>query len=303
MGARFAASHLTLPPSGTDAMFSTVARFAVALMLLTPAIAVAQNAERQGVPERQTLSLDGVLQGAQQGLLQVVSDGGEPWLIKVEARPDAILYQAAADPGWLQPGMYVQFKGTFNKHGKSTAPLTEVTVFTPNETTSLGAFPDRGAEAAGDQLFAETRPEPKVKPKPVQPETLSLNIAGRVAGVEQGKIRVAAGDAVVEAELDEKTAVSVDLNNIVLARPGDKISVNGWYVQKGQGLANRLLVRAAQPLTKPKKERVIVSPEDRKKALDALDDLSAGDAGGRDAKAPQDEDKDESPKTPAPKDE
>jgi hypothetical protein len=285
-------------------MFSSpVARIAVGLMLLTPAVAGAQNAERPGVPERQTLSLDGVLQGAQQGLLQVVSDGGEPWLIKVEARPDAVTYQASADPGWLQPGMYVRFKGTFNKHGKSAAPVSEITVFTPNETTPLGAFPEQGPEAAGGELFADTKPEPKTKPKPAQPEALSLNVAGRVAGVEQGKIRVAAGDAVVEAALDEKAKVSVDLSNIALAKPGDKISVNGWYLQKGQGWANRLLVRAAQPLTKPKKERVIVSPEDRKKAFDALDDLSAGDAPQRDPSAPKEDDKDESPKEPAKKDE
>jgi hypothetical protein len=282
-------------------MFSTpLARIAVALLALSPAAAPAQNKERPGVPERQNLSLDGVLQGIQQGLLQVVSDGGEPWLIKVEARPDAVIYQASADAGWLQPGMYVQFEGTFNKHGKSTAPISQLTVFTPNESTPIGAFPDR-AEAAGGELFADTRPEPP-KARPKQPETLSLKVAGRVAGVEQRKIRVAAGDAVVEAELAEKADIAVDLNNIVLARPGDKVSVNGWYVQKGQGWANRLLVRAAQPLANPKKERVIVSAEERKKALDALDDLSAGDAAPR-AAAPKDDEKDEPPQSPAKKDE
>jgi hypothetical protein len=276
-------------------------RFIAGLLLLFPAAAGAQNPERQGGLERQNLSLDGVLQGFHQGLLQVVSDGGEPWLIRVEARPDAIAYQASAEPGWLQPGMYVQFRGVFNKHGKSTAPISQLRVFTPSDSTPLGAFPERAAEAGGE-LFAETRPEPKAKPK-AQPETVSLNVAGRVAGVEQGKIRVAAGDAVVEAELGEKAAISVDLNNLVLARPGDKISVNGWYVQKGQGWGNRLLVRAAQPLASVKKERIAVSAEDRKKAFDALDDLSAGDSPSRREGASQEEAKKEALTTPAKKDE
>jgi hypothetical protein len=197
--------------------------------------------------------------------------------------------------------MYVQFKGTFNKNGKSTAPISQVTVFTPSDSTPLGAFPDRAGEAAAGELFAESNPEPKAKPK-AQPEILPLNVAGRIAGVEQGKIRVAAGDAVIEAELAEKATISVDLNNIVLARPGDKVSVNGWYLQKGQGWATRLLVRAAQPLANPKKDRVVVSPEERKKALDALEDLSAGDSASRGGNA-NEEAKKESPEKPTETDE
>jgi hypothetical protein len=68
------------------------------------------------------------------------------------------------------------------------------------------------------------------------------------------------------------------MNNYALARPGDKVSVNGWYLHKGRGIANRLLVRAAQPLGSEKKERIAASPKERKQSLDVLNDISAGDA-------------------------
>lgn len=249
------------------------ARLAVVVVILAPVTAAAQKPP-QG-PPKQTMSMDGVLQGVQAGLLQVVSDGGEPWLVKVEAKPENITYQASADPSWLQAGMYVQFQGRFDHRGKAIAPVSQITVITPKADTRLGAFPDGSLDASGE-LFGEAKVETSSKP---QPETYALTVAGRLAGVENGKIRVAAGNAVLDAELADKPTILVELGNYALARRGDKVSVNGWYLQKGQGWANRLLVRAAQPLTGPKKEpRVAVSPEERKKAFDALEDLSAGDS-------------------------
>ncbi|MBW3596982.1 MAG: hypothetical protein KY475_06870 [Planctomycetes bacterium] len=220
-----------------------------------------------GAP-KQNLSMDGVLQGVQAGLLQVVSEEGEPWLVKVEARPENVTYQASAEPGWLRPGMFVQFKGRFDNRGKAMAPVSQMTVFTPNAETRLGAYPDESLQATAD-LFGDEQAEPVAKP---QAETVALNVAGRLAGAEGGKMRIAAGNAVLEAELDEKPTILVELSNIALARQGDKVSVNGWYLQKGQAWANRLLVRAAAPLEGPKKERPI-SPEERKKALEALEAL------------------------------
>jgi hypothetical protein len=243
---------------------------AALLLALCPALAAGQDRSKApGGAPKQNLSMDGVLQGMQGGLLQVVSDGGEPWLVKVEAKAENITYQASAEPGWLRPGMYVQLEGRFDKRGKATAPVSQMTVFTPNQETRLGAYPEEGLKATSD-LFGDAKPE---TPSKRQPEAVSLKVAGRLAGVDGGKMRIAAGNAVLEAELAEKPTLLVELNNYALARPGDKVSVNGWYLQQGQAWANRLLVRAAEPLAPAKKERAVVSPEERKKALEALEEL------------------------------
>jgi hypothetical protein len=230
------------------------------------------------------LNLEGALQGLQPGLMQVVSEGGEPWLVKIEARGENVSYVATAHRSWLQPGMYVQLKGTFDRRGKAVAPLSQLTVFTPQANTQLGAVPEGGASGSANELFGEAKPQGRPKPK-AQPDTYNLAVVGRVAGLDDARIRVAAGAAVVEAELADQAVISVEMNNYALARPGDKVSVNGWYLQKGQGIANRLLVRAAQPLGSPKKERGAASPKERgaaspkegKQPLNPLDDLSAGD--------------------------
>lgn len=252
-----------------------VLRLALAFLLLAPGLCAAQNRQPNSAagPQRQNFTLEGKLQGMPGGLLQVVNAAGEPWLVKVETGPENITYQALAHPTWLQPGMFVQFKGSFDPRGKATEPVSQLTIFTPKADTQLGAFPDSGSRLGGE-LFANTRTQPKAKP---QPEVASYSIVGRVAGWEHNKLRVAAGNATVETELADDATIDVELSNYALARVGDKVSVTGWYVQKGQGWANRILVRAAQPLGAPKKERVVVSSEERKKAFDALDDLSAGD--------------------------
>lgn len=246
----------------------------VAFAVLTPTAVLGQG--RPPAAAQQPLSFDGTLQGLQPGVLLVVNEGGEQWLVKAPARPENIIYQASAHPSWLQPGMYVQFKGTFDQRGQAVKPVAQLTVITPKADTRIGAFPDASIGAGAPDLFGDPKPAAS-NPKPRQPTTVDLNVTGRLAGFENGKMRVAAGNAVVEAQLTDDASISVELSNYALARVGDKVSVNGWYLQKGQGYATRLLVRAAQPLAGAKKERVIVSAEERKKAFDALEDLSGGD--------------------------
>ncbi len=262
-------------------------RSVVVLSVVSPLFVQAQERPPAG---QQTLSLAGTLQGLQPGLLHVVNDGGEQWLVKAPTRTEDITYEASAHPSWLQPGMYVQFKGTFDQRGKSVKPVSQLTVITPHADTRIGAIPDTSLGVGAGDLFGEVKPV-ETNPKTQQPTTVALTVTGRLAGVENGVIRVTAGNAVVDAQLTSDAAIAVELSNYALARPGDKVSLSGWYLQKGQGYATRLLVRAAQPLGSPKKERVIVSPEERKKAFDALDDLSAGEDQPASGAKPADGDK------------
>jgi hypothetical protein len=257
----------------------SLARLTLLLLFFLPGVAMAQApaANPSGVPKREQMRVDGTLQGMQGNLLQLVTEGGDQWVVKVEAQPENITYQASAQPDWLQPGMYVQFHATFDQRGRATAPVSQLTVFTPNADTPLGAFPESGLNTGTNELFADTKPTQETKPKK-PPEVVPLNVAGRLTGLERGKIRVAASNVTLEADLADDATIAVELNNYSLARMGDKISVNGWYVQKGHGLATVVLVRAAQPLGAVKKPRVAASPEDRKRAFDALEDLSAGES-------------------------
>ena len=209
---------------------------------------------------RENLAASGVLKGARGAVLQMQTTEGEPWLIQVQPnRPQDINFIASAEASFVKPGMLVQFSSKLNKRGQADEPVTALTIFTMKEGYQLGVMSDSSIEGgASSGLFEEPAEKPKEKKaKAKLDEDTVYRVAGQVTKIGRtGEMTVNAGGTVVKAELAEDAKVSVDVNDLTYARPGDKVEVRGWYIagQKGQGVGNQVSVSAAEPLAGPKKK-------------------------------------------------
>jgi len=197
---------------------------------------------------------------------QVLGGEGEQWLVKVPPSGQ-VTYNASAEMDWLRAGMFVEFSANFDSKGQATAPLSQISVFTPSKDRPIGAQADSGLSKAAAELF--TTPDPKEAEKPKQ-ESVSLKVAGRITGIRNGKLSVAAGNANVTAELAEKCSILVSVNDASLARADDTVRFSGWRLPNDQVhiYANQLTINAKEPLTgkRPQSESVAAKPASQPKA-------------------------------------
>jgi hypothetical protein len=201
------------------------------VMLLASTVIGQEN----GVP-REDVRAKVTIKGVRPGLLAVVSEQGEEWLVKIDARPQDISYVAAAELNWLRPGMLVRFKNTFDSKGKPLALVDQLEVITLRPDTQLGLIPD--SKLGGGGLFADTD-EPQKKAS--APDSASFTVAGKLRGLKNGTMLVAAGRVMVQSKLSDKAKVSVDISDYSLARDGDLAELTGWYYL---GQKNRVFARS-----------------------------------------------------------
>jgi len=220
-----------------------------------------QQPQQPNIP-RENLSASGVLKGARGQVLQMQTDAGQNWVIQVQPnRPSDVTFTGAAEPAWVRPGMLVQFSSKLSKRGQADEPITQLTVFTMKEGYQLGVLSDTaigGGEGASSGLFEEPMEKPKEKKAKVKvDENTVYRVAGQITKISRtGEMTINAAGTTVKAELAEDAKVSVDVNDLAYAMPGDKVEVRGWYVagQTGQAVGNQVSVSAAQPLAGPKKK-------------------------------------------------
>jgi hypothetical protein len=219
------------------------------------------GAQQPNVP-RENLAASGVLKGARGQVLQMQTSEGEQWLVQVQPnRPWDVTFTGAAEASFVKPGMLVQFSSKLNRRGQADEPITQLIIFTMKEGYQLGVLSSDaigGGDAPSSGLFEEPAEKPKEKKaKPKVDENTVYRIAGQITKISRtGELTINAGGTMVKADLAEDAKVSVDINDLSYARPGDKVEVRGWYVagQKGQAVGNQVSVSAAEPLAGPKKK-------------------------------------------------
>lgn len=247
----------------------TRASFVVAAALLVAAVTsdlCAQNQKQQ----RETLQAKGTIKAmAAGGLIQMVTEDGEEWVIKIDARPDSLWYYAEAEPNWLKSGMLVRFSGRFNKQGQAEGAVRSLAVVTLSQDVRPGVKIDASLNA-GANLFSKEKPQDPTAPKP--PQSVAADVVGKLTGIKDGDFSVAAPGATLRGTLDEKAIVSVEMKTLQMAKIGDSIEVNGWYPpgMKGRAIASRVTVRAKEPL----KGRVKPPPRTKPQAAPADDPLN-----------------------------
>jgi hypothetical protein len=199
-------------------------------------------------PERESVRVEGVIEEIGPGVLQVADTQGTSWLVKVEARPLDLMYSGTAELGWLAPGMWVRCSTSLNQRLQSVEPVALLTVFTPQDPTQLGIFPQT---TLGKDLFAAPEVETKSAKgqRAVDKETPCI-VAGKLVAVRRNKCTVAAGNAVVTLDLAQDAKVSVEVADLRLASKGDKVTLEGWKyaMVPGRMVATRVSVSGAAPL-------------------------------------------------------
>ena len=228
---------------------------------------------------KRPLRTSGTVQRVLRGALHIRTSNGDQWLVKVPEKAGQVQYTADAEANWLRPGMFVQFSGTFDKRGKAQAPIDQLTVFTPREGFRLGITADDAL--GGTDLFNN---DDKAKKKAPKKSVSSFLVAGRITSARKGNLQVAAGRTRVSVQVSEKARIRVDVADLSLVRPGDKVEVNASiYPQdpRRYAYASQLTVQAAKPLsnlrtrTTPQKKGPTGKEAEKKDAAEKKDEKKA----------------------------
>lgn len=221
---------------------------AVALVLSGYAtVRAEQRPVNRQQPQREQVRGKGKIKVVGPGVLQVVGNEGEQWLVGIEAQPRDISLQGTASVGFLRPGMLVQFSTHVDKKGEAHAPITGVQIVAPRPNVELKLQPTGGL--GGKQLFAEEG-ESTGKRKRREGDDYPVNVSGTIRSLKDRKFYVSTGSATIHGEFAEDCTVTVDLADYSLSRPGDAIEFDGWQYpgQSGRVFATRLTISAEEPL-------------------------------------------------------
>ena len=216
----------------------------IVLLLVLPSLLLGQ-AER----ERKTVQAKGALKAVAAGAIQIVSEDGEQWIVKVDPRSKYNVFQGSADVRFLRPGMLVEFQSSFDKKGKAQGEVAQLKVFSPREDSRLGLIPVTSATDAGG-LFSSSDENEKKKKKPAQPAALPFTVVGPIRTIKDNKLAVTVGGRLLRVDLADKVRIAFNLADFRYARQGDTVEVSGWAYPEQANLvmANRLTITAAKPL-------------------------------------------------------
>ncbi len=225
-------------PRRPHALGALICVLLVLLGLSTAAYGVARQQ-----PKRENVRFEGELKAAQRGILQVVTAKGDQWFVKPPEKGDQVMYSAMAEPAWLRPGLIVRFLASLTNKGQATAPVREVTVFTPKPGVQMGVVRD-STDTRG--IFEDVEKPEKPDPNAAAPYL----VAGKLVSFKNGMMTVAWGGVSISAPLAEDAKVAVEVADFSLLREGDKVEVQGWYYQAfpNQAQATRLTITSPEPL-------------------------------------------------------
>ena len=165
--------------------------------------------------------IKGTIKGFQRGVLLVTRDDGTDVMVQPPAKATSFTFVAEAKPAFLQRGMLVRFKGSFNANGVPTAPINKIEIFQP---INLKSIPGHSREA----FTPGVHPEDKHGKK--NAGVANDQIVGTFTGVyPNGTVFVKAGNVPVTATVVPNVQLQIRYNNLSLVKEGDAISVAGFY--------------------------------------------------------------------------
>ncbi|MGY8769378.1 MAG: hypothetical protein ACKVH8_13250 [Pirellulales bacterium] len=245
-------------------MFSFSCTFS-RLVITTLVIALVASASSSYAQKKEKvkMSVNGTILDMRGNLIQIKLKDADPWVFQINVKPQDMQVNGTAEPGWVQPGMYVSFTGQFDEKGISQAPVSSLSVFTIREEIQLGVTK---VESAPDFINGASEEAPA---------SSKFEVLGKITGKSRdGKLTVAAGRTKIAFEFAEDAAVTFGMSDPSLIRKGDKIEGDGWYYEKGKGIMDlRLTVTSAEPFKGPeeKKRRTTTKRTTEKKTEEAAE--------------------------------
>ena len=222
--------------------------------LLASSLGREASAQRKKKPERKKnrMTLKGTFEGiAGRGIIKVKSAGGEPWLVKVEAKVDDIRISGAATFDYLRPGMWINFTGQFDKRGNALGELGQLKLISKRSSTRPGVSKDK---EFGDEE------SPFNEEKKSKAAGSNYFVVGQItsakASAKQNRLIVKTGGKPVKVEVAKDAKIEVDLADLRVPRRGDKIELACWYYEKGKAVCDKTVeVVLGKPLGGGKKKK------------------------------------------------
>lgn len=210
-------------PSGISsfviAILATFSMPNVAAFADDPAVA---NPSAEAAGSNMVTNIKGTLKGIQRGVLMVTRDDGTEVMVQMPQMASSLMFIADAKPAFLQRGMLVRFKGSFNANGVSAAPIDKIEVFQP---INLQNIPGHSREPFVPGVHPEEKHGGK---KPVG--MAKYQIVGNLMGVNpNGTMVVQAGKIPVTVMVSQTATLQIRYNNLTLAQEGDAVTVAGFY--------------------------------------------------------------------------
>lgn len=252
-------------------MYIKVCCIAVASMILA---ATSVEAQIQVTP----FKIKGKIAGLDKDSINVVTDANERWVVKLKSPytnlgPAKIQILGTAAIKNLRPNMHVRFSADVDTARKRVEkPLSEVTIFTPNEIYKVGIFPD-------DNPVDDNG-------RPVKKRVRACLVAGRIVSVSKKSVRIAAAGVTLSAKFSPDAVVKIDSGDLRGASVGNRIDVSGVYQTKGAGYASHVTIHLPKPAPeKPAPKKRAPNRRAKKPPAPAIAPAPAKGDGGKVAQA------------------
>jgi hypothetical protein len=220
-------------------------RISMSIVVVLMAVAVTDAQRPPNGPNAQAFEQEGRVMGVIPGGIQLLTERNVPWLVQVDPRRTAVKVTGTAEPGFLQPGIFVKFTGTIDEKGALSEELKELEIYTPAGKGGMGTFPSGAGENA--------KPVPKLTAG-------TYDFRGKVVVYRDGEITVVAGKKIT-GRVASDAKVAVNVADLRFAQLDDAVKVRGWErtpsrgpQQPGTAIGTEVEIALSKPLAAmPKK--------------------------------------------------
>ena len=224
-----------------------------------------QNENQPAHPPKPTprpIHTTGRIHAVEPGVLYVVADGGEKWKFTIFEKA-MIEVSGQTDVRALGVGTPVHFYAYLDRRHTARDELKEATIFSPGpdsrptvqpqEEPQLSTEPDENAE----RLSRPGTLADLVEPREKSPEKKSVKnkdekttdefkrhfVAGNIRSLRKNYMIVSVGESIaVRVRLAKEAAVKIVGDDYQMARVGDEIEIEGYYVYSGRGNAHQVKI-------------------------------------------------------------
>jgi hypothetical protein len=267
-----------------SAQFRRIVAFAFGCGMISLATAALAQQAQQPTPLPKDFDVKGEFEGLSGNYMKCILNGN-PMLVHFDDK-SKIKVTGTATADFINKGLFVRFKGTFDRHGKGTEPIKEFVIFTPDADNSVGAV-----ESGGSNAFDEPTPGKKKGPPP---PTAMYEVAGRITAAHLNLITVDCGNMKIRAEVAPDATVKLDSSDLSWASSGDLAKVKGSVDQPphGTAIASEVSIELSTPLAPRKKGHLAkVADKTADKSSDKTADTKDKKAGDKAAEAKKPDDK------------
>lgn len=239
------------------------------------------------------MEYEAAVTAVQPGAVSVTGADNQPWVVRVGPRT-VVHVTGKAESDMLRPGAHVRLTATVDKRqSKVTEKVSQLTLFTPSKDDArmLGVFypkaeaaaPPAGGQAAPAEpaeppkpgsFFDDPPPDaPKTPPKrgprkddkPPVENVEQFDIRGQVVSYRANSLTLQAPNnyfkSPIRIELTEDVAISVDFDDVTVAKAGDKLRAVAVQIEPRRLEALDLSIEMQEPLTSnPKKKPARPAP-------------------------------------------